>query len=123
MRKRAAAVDGCQVVPRQLFIELVRPVLERDDGEDLVALRVAVWGRKGNVERSVRFDLLDFYDRVHGITAMMRTTGYSLALTAVMQIEGRIREKGVRTPDECVPPDAYIEGMRTRGVKIRRSER
>lgn len=115
-------VDGCEVVPRRFFIEVVKPRLVDPTGEDLVALRVEVAGRKDGREHTVRFELLDRYDVEHGITAMMRTTGYSLAVTALMQVDGRIREKGVHTPDECVPPDAYIEEMGRRGVEIRRVE-
>jgi lysine 6-dehydrogenase len=117
-----ARVDGCDVVPRQLFIEVVRPLLENPEGEDLVALRVEVLGLVNRRERTIRYQLIDFYDRENGLTAMMRTTGFSLALTAVMQVDGRIREKGVRTPDECVPPDEYIREMSKRGVEIQRSE-
>ena len=29
---------------------------------------------------------------------MMRTTGYSLSITGQMQADGRVTEKGVRTP-------------------------
>jgi lysine 6-dehydrogenase len=114
-----ARVDGCQVVPRQLFIEVVRPMLEDPKAEDLVALRVEVSGRKGGRERTVRYELLDFYDREHGLTAMMRTTGFSLAVTALMQVDGRIAEPGVHTPDECVPAEEYLMDMRLRGVNIR----
>jgi lysine 6-dehydrogenase len=115
-------LDGCEVVPRQVFIEVVRPLLEDPEGEDLVALRVEASGRKQKKERTVRFELLDFYDKENGLTAMMRTTGFSLALTAVMQVDGRIREPGVHTPDECVPAEEYVREMRLRGIAIRRSE-
>jgi lysine 6-dehydrogenase len=52
---------------------------------------------------------------------MMRSTGYSLALTGIMQIDGRIRP-GVHTPDECVPAGEYLREMAARGVEIERTE-
>ncbi len=70
---------------------------------------------------SIRYELLDRYDEEHGITAMMRTTGYSLAVTGVMQADGRI-PPGAFTPDECVPADDYVAELAKRGVKIARSE-
>ena len=118
----AVLVNGCRVSPRSFFIKVVRPHLTSGAAEDLVALRVEVTGRSDGSDRTVRFDLLDRYDPEHDITAMMRTTGYSLAVTALMQVDGRIRETGVRTPDECVPPQAYIEELGRRGVVIERRE-
>jgi lysine 6-dehydrogenase len=115
-------VDGQDVVPRRFFIDVVGPQLTNPRGEDLVALRVEVKGRAQGKPRTIRFEMLDRFDPVNRITAMMRTTGYSLALTAAMQASGRIQALGVHTPDECVPADEYIRGMKERGVEIRRTE-
>jgi lysine 6-dehydrogenase len=115
-------VDGVPVVPRHAFIEIASPKLRRPGAEDLVAMRVEVEGASDGSARTIRFDLVDHYDAEHGITAMMRTTGYSLALTGVMQAEGRIAA-GVHTPDEAVPATDYLDGMAARGVRILRTER
>jgi len=63
--------------------------------------------------------MLDYYDEARGISAMMRTTGYSLAVTGLMQVEGRIGARGVRTPDEAVPFADYVAELGKRGVEIR----
>lgn len=110
------AVKGTKIVPRDAFIAAVSPKLTKPDGRDLVALRVEVTGRKG---RRVAWQLLDYYDERGGISAMMRTTGYSLAITGLMQVDGRITLKGVRTPDEAVPFNPYVEELKKRGVEIR----
>jgi len=52
----------------------------------------------------------------------MRTTGYSLALTGLMQADGRIAARGVRTPDEAVPFRAYVDGLAAAGVRIEERE-
>jgi len=67
----------------------------------------------------VAWQLLDYSDEAHGISAMMRTTGYSLAITGLMQADGRISAKGVRTPDEAVPFGEYVAELATRGVEVR----
>ena len=64
------------------------------------------------------FRLIDRYDAAHGISAMMRTTGYSLSITGQMQADGRITEKGVRTPDEAVPFRDYVTELGRRGIRI-----
>ena len=109
-------VKGKDVVPRDLFIAAVSPKLTKSEGRDLVALRVEVRGRAG--ERAA-WQLLDYYDEARGISAMMRTTGYSLAVTGLMQVEGRIAARGVRTPDEAVPFADYVAELGKRGVEIR----
>ena len=115
-------VDGCEVAPRDVFIEVAGPRLRNPEGDDLVALRVEVAGASGGTDKTVRYELLDYYDADNGVTAMMRTTGYSLAVTALMQVDGRIREKGVRTPDECVPPGPYISELAAHGIAIERTD-
>ena len=109
-------VKGKEVVPRDLFIAAVSPKLTKPEGRDLVALRVEVHGRNG---QRAAWQLLDYYDEARGISAMMRTTGYSLAVTGLMQVEGRIAVRGVRTPDEAVPFADYVAELGKRGVEIR----
>jgi lysine 6-dehydrogenase len=109
-------VKGTKVVPRDAFIATVSPKLTKPDEPDLVALRVEVTGRGG---RRVVWQLLDYYDEAAGISAMMRTTGYSLAITGLMQVDGRISAAGAHTPDEAVPFRAYVDELERRGVEIR----
>jgi len=111
---------GEPVVPRDFFIDVVSPRLRHPDGEDLVALRVEVAGHRDGTETTVRYELLDRYDAEHHVTAMMRTTGYSLAVTSLMQVDGRVEATGVRTPDEAMPAGVYIDEMAKRGVYIER---
>ena len=109
-------VKGKEVVPRDLFIAAVSPKLTKPEGRDLVALRVEVHGRNG---QRAAWQMLDYYDEARGISAMMRTTWYSLAVRGLMQVEGRIGARGVRTPDEAVPFADYVAELGKRGVEIR----
>src|SRR6266545_1257003 len=109
-------MKGTEIVPRDAFIAAVSPQLTKPNGRDLVALRVEVLGRNG---RRVAWQLLDYFDEATGFSAMMRTTGYSLAITGVMQVDGRVSSAGVYTPDEAVPFLAYVDELRARGVEIR----
>jgi lysine 6-dehydrogenase len=111
-------VKGKSVVPRDVFIAAVHPKLHKPQGKDLVALRVTVSGTKGGASRQVSFRLIDRYDAEHGISAMMRTTGYSLSITGQMQADGRVTRKGVHTPDEAIPFGPYVEELGRRGVRI-----
>jgi len=109
-------VKGKEIVPREAFIATVSPKLTKPQSRDLVALRVDVRGENG---KRASWELLDYYDEARGISAMMRTTGYSLSITGLMQADGRITSRGVHTPDEAVPFGAYVQELKARGVEIR----
>ncbi|MEO6525630.1 MAG: saccharopine dehydrogenase C-terminal domain-containing protein [Gemmatimonadaceae bacterium] len=111
-------VKGAKVIPRDLFAAVVGPKLSKPRGRDLLALRVIVVGTKEGQRAERRFDLVDLYDEVHGVSAMMRTTGYSLSITAQMQVRGQVGPPGVWTPDECVPAALYLAELRARGVDV-----
>lgn len=111
-------VKGQTVAPRDLFIATVSPRLHKPLGQDLVALQVLVSGLKDGARREVGFRLIDYYDVEHGISAMMRTTGFSLSITGQMQADGRVTQKGVRTPDEAMPFGAYVSELGKRGIRI-----
>jgi lysine 6-dehydrogenase len=112
------AVRGQTVVPRDVFIACAEPRLHRPDGRDLVALRVEVEGRRQGEPLRVVYDLLDFFDEANGVSAMERTTGYSLSITGQLQVAGKTRSPGVFTPDQAMPADAYIEELGQRGIRI-----
>lgn len=111
-------VKGSKVVPRDVFIAAVSPKLSKPNGRDLVALQVQVTGARQGKAASVTFRLLDYYDAQHGISAMMRTTGYSLSITGQMQVDGRVAAKGVHTPDEAIPFRDYVTELGKRGIRI-----
>jgi lysine 6-dehydrogenase len=112
-------VKGQKVIPRELFVNVVAPKLTKPKGKDLLALRVTVSGTKGGTPATRQFDLIDRYDEKHGISAMMRTTGYSLSITGQMQARREVGPPGVWTPDECIPARRYIEELRKRGMDVR----
>jgi lysine 6-dehydrogenase len=112
-------VKGVQVRPRDVFIAAATPVLLKPKAEDLVALRVEASGIKDGKPGTVVWQLVDYKDTKRNISAMMRTTGYSLAITGLMQADGRVKAKGVLTPDEAMPFQPYVDELAARGVQIR----
>jgi lysine 6-dehydrogenase len=115
----AVDVKGSRVVPRDLFVEVVGKRLTKPKGQDLVALRVVAEGTKDGRPATRGWELIDYYDAAHGISAMMRCTGYSLSITGQLQATGAIGKSGVFTPDECMPAERYIAELAKRGVVIR----
>jgi lysine 6-dehydrogenase len=114
------AVRGQNIVPRDVFIACAEPRLRQPDGRDLIALRVEVEGRSHGEPARIVYDLVDFFDEANGVSAMERTTGYSLSITGQMQVKGLTRSPGVFTPDQAVPADPYIAELDKRGIRIQR---
>lgn len=116
-------VDGVRVSPRAVAVAAMGPRLTKPDSADLVALRVVVSGTKDGKPKTFQWDLVDRYNPDTGISAMERTTGYSLAITGLMQARGQVKALGVRTPDEAMPAEPYIEELRKRGIDIQEQVR
>jgi lysine 6-dehydrogenase len=112
-------VRGLKVVPRDLVVAAMGPRLTKPDSHDLVALRVIAEGTKGGQPKKIGWELVDYYDEKNGISAMERSTGYSLSITGQMQARGEIGKSGVFTPDEAIPAEKYIKELGKRGVMIK----
>ena len=110
-------VKGVRVAPRDVAVAAMLPKLTKPGAHDLVALRIVVEGEKGGKPARRAYEMVDRYDASLGISAMMRTTGYSLSITGQMQARGDI-PPGVHTPDEAVPGDIYIAELARRGIEI-----
>ena len=62
--------------------------------------------------------LIDYYDTTNQVTAMMRTTGYPVSITAQMIEDGTIRQRGVFCPEEIIPPEPFFKELKKRGIII-----
>ena len=111
-------VNGQQVVPRDLAVAVMDEHLRKPESPDLVALRVVVEGTSDGKPSRYEWELVDRFDAQHGITAMMRTTGYSLSVTGQMQAAGDVGVAGVFTPDECIPGEQYLAELAKRGIRV-----
>jgi lysine 6-dehydrogenase len=110
-------VKGQQVSPRDVFVKVAGDHL-RKGKPDLVALRVTVTGMRDGQRHTRAWEVVDRYDATHGVSAMMRTTGYTLSITGQLQAGGAI-PAGVHTPDECIPAQRYFDMLAARGIIVR----
>lgn len=106
------------ITPRKVLeMQMARNLV--GDDEDLVLVRVTASGKSKNRKKTLGLDIIDKHDRKNGITAMMRTTAYPTSIIAQMIVDGRIPERGVMTPEMCVPGDALIREMASRNIVAR----
>jgi len=114
-------VAGKRVVPRQLLIQRLEAVLPREM-DDVVLLRVNVRGRRRGRPASIRYEMVAFANWNARLTAMMRTTGFSVAIVALMLGRGQVGCAGAFTGENCVPSAVYIRELRRRGLRLRMRE-
>lgn len=105
---------------KEFFIELLNRKLD-SGGKDLVALKVSIKGVHEGKTRTLTFDLIDFYDEISNITAMMRTTSYPTSIIGQMIVKGIVTERGVLTPESCVPLEPLLLELANRNILIRKS--
>ena len=113
---------GQMIAPRDVFASLLMKNIPTT-GEDVVLLKVMSEGIKQGKKRSREYLLIDSYDKKNKITAMMRTTGYPVAITAQMIENGTIQERGVFCPEEIIPPSEFFRELKKRDIMLSISDR
>ena len=95
------------VAPREVLLDAFRRLPPPPDFvDDRDYLSVVVEG-----ERRARADLTATPQRRPPLSAVARDTGFPPAIVAGMILDGRIRERGVRAPEECVPVRPFFEAL------------
>ena len=131
-------VNGKAISPRLFLEKLLKEKLRKDHVDDVILLRVTVTGKKlankigttnkdknkgensgtNEIQAKETYEMIDYYDPETGLTAMMRCTGFSLAIVAGMIAEKKIKRHGVLTQEESIPTDLYLSELEKRGIKF-----
>ncbi len=111
-------VAGKKIAPRDVLERLLEKNLP-PSGKDVSLVRTTIEGWKGTEPRNIEYEIIDYHDDATGLTSMMRMTSFPAAVTAMMSADGRITERGVLTPERCIPPALFIEALRSRGIDIK----
>ncbi len=117
-----AAVGNWRRYPRQKLACALERVLSFEEN-DVVLLRVEVSGKKNRQNKTIRYQLIDYADQKTGLTAMMRTTGFSAAVVALLLARGLVKGKGVLPGEKAVPARRFIAELRQRGLNLKISSR
>lgn len=115
-------VNGVKICPREVFLKVLEPIVDLKDKDDVVLLRVEVAGLADGKEKTIVYEMATFKDREKNVTAMARSTAFTISSVAQMIGEGIITKRGVYPPEQIVPGDIYIEEMAKRGVFITEKE-
>ena len=116
---KPVSVGGQRISPRAVSEHLLEKHFNRPGEKDLVVIRVIARGTKGGRRQEVTCDMMDFYDAEHGISAMMRTTGFSAAIVAFMLADGTITARGSFPVETGVPTGPFLEHAARRGFNLK----
>lgn len=111
------SVDGCEVVPRQLFYQLMGERLLKPNDPDLVITRGVGEGRKDGVLQRVTIDVIDRQDPETGFAAMERMTGFSSSIIAIAIADGQVRRGAVRY-EEALAGDFVLSQLSVRNISL-----
>ncbi len=109
---------GHTLTPRELFIDMATPVLTKSNPVDMVLSKVSAKGHKDGNYLEAEYTLKDFYDPVTQFTAMMRTTGFPVAIVLQMVLEQQITSPGVHALEKVVPTGLFMDEVKKRGISL-----
>jgi lysine 6-dehydrogenase len=112
-------INDTQIVPRDLLIKLLNDTIP-NDGEDVVLLKVIGELTEKGKKIRVTFEMIDYFDTTTNLSAMMRTTGIPVSVTADLIAKGLITSRGVFTPEEIIPTQSFLEELSKRNIIIKK---
>jgi len=113
---------GNKIVPREFLLSLITPKLQPLEGEtDVCVMYNTTTGTANGKNVKIEHFMWDEADKENGISSMMRVTGYPVAITAKLLMEGLITEKGIVPPEDCIKGkvyDRFMEELKKRNINI-----
>jgi len=108
-------------VPRKILEKVMDEKL-RGESPDVVLTRVTLIGKKDGEAISTTYEIVDKMDPRTGLTAMMRTTGFSAAICAELIMEHQVEDRGVLPLERVIPTELFLKKLNRRGIFVKRVE-
>ncbi len=100
-------VDYAKITPRKVFGEILTKNLPADE-PDYVLVRLEFVGKTGGEMRRLRYDIIDKFDELTGLSAMMRTTAFPASIIAQMMTKGEVTERGATALEKAIDADKFV---------------
>jgi saccharopine dehydrogenase-like NADP-dependent oxidoreductase len=103
---------GTKISPREFFLSIITPKLQPVEGDtDVCVMYNTLLGKKDGRNIKIEYFMWDEADTKNDISSMMRVTGFPVAITAKILLKGKIKEKGIVAPEDCITGELYNEFM------------
>ncbi|MHA2227466.1 MAG: saccharopine dehydrogenase family protein [Candidatus Hodarchaeales archaeon] len=110
-------IGPIKIAPRALLAKLFEPKITFANDKDVVVIRVKCLGQKEGRPAQAQVDLIDYYDEGTGFTAMERTTGWDIAIIAILMADGKVK-KGAQPLEIAVSSALFVEELSHRGIQL-----
>ncbi len=115
--RKEIRIGDQSVEPRAVFKKVLEKNLTFND-PDLVLVRLVFEGIKGTAKKKLTYEIIDRQDSRTGLTSMMRTTSFPVAIIAWMTCAGHITKRGVIPQEIAVDPGFFISQLKKRNISI-----
>jgi len=112
---------GNKIIPREFLLAMITPRLIPNEGEtDVCVMYNTLIGKKDGKKVKIEYFMWD-EPKDKDISAMMRVTGFPMAITAKFILKGEIKEKGIVAPEDAIKGELYdkfMEELKKRDINI-----
>jgi len=93
-------IDETDISPLEFVSKLLINQWKLEPGEEeFTVLKLIIKGEMNGKQKTIEYNLLDYYDRVTGTSSMARTTGYTCTAAVNLLAKNLFNEKGVFPPE------------------------
>jgi len=110
-------VEGVKISPREFLLQIAPPPDVKV--KDAASIVVEVLGEKDGESVQGVYGLVYEYHEKYGVSALAYLTGVPLSIVSQMLARKDIPEKGVFPPEIAINPEAFIEELGKRNIRIR----
>ncbi|UCE68092.1 MAG: saccharopine dehydrogenase NADP-binding domain-containing protein [Candidatus Zixiibacteriota bacterium] len=114
--------EGAEIAPREFLLSLITPRLKAREGEtDVCVMYNTLTGKKGRKNVKIEYFMWDKADTGNNISSMARVTGFPVAIALRLLLNGRISEKGIVPPEDCIKGkiyDWFMKELKKRNIRI-----
>jgi len=114
--------QGMKIKPRDFLLSVIEPKLMPSENEtDVCVMWNTVKGKKNGKRVRIDYYMWDEADTENKISSMSRVTGFPASIAAKYLAKGKINQKGIIAPEDCIKGKIYDEFMaelEKRNIKI-----
>ena len=110
-------IDSAKITPRKVFGELLQKNLPADE-PDYVLIRLEFVGTNNGESKRLRYDIVDKFDEMTNLSAMMRTTAFPASIIAQMAAKGDVKMRGATPQEKAIDAEKFTAELARRNIKV-----
>lgn len=110
-------------MPTRLTFEAMLDSLLSYESDDVILMRVTAKGLKESRKKSIVYEAIEYGDKKHNLSAMMRMTAFPASIILQMLMEGTIKQHGVLKQETAIPGFEFYCALEKRGIFFNKKER